>query len=419
MKMITKKQIKYMIVVLLGVSGHVQYAMNVLQPYDTLIRMPLTNKHRWQLALYAEGGVGQAHSFAEGGRVCSPLALWQPYQNALTMLQGFNETTSMSALRNELNADNNGTRGHFTVTGELELDYSVAWCARANFLEQFSFGAYLPMMSMRLHDVCWQDLTGNSTDADVRVRELLTNQDVFFKKVCELGGPDLGGWKRTGLGDLVLMLEWFRDFPQPKPLLKNVFINWRLGLNLPTGLRTDEDKLFALPFGYDGATGLIFGLGLELRLGAYIKCGVDVQLTQLFDVIRERRIKTDAAQTELLLLEKTQVHKDFGLVQRFNLDIEALYRGFSCKFGYQYIKQGESTLSLVSNEFSDAIANTAESLQSITMHQLIVNASYDFTKHLSPKAWAVPYVSLYARIPFNGTRAVEQTMIGTMVGVSF
>jgi hypothetical protein len=96
-----------------------------------------------------------------------------------------------------------------------------------------------------------------------------------------------------------------------------------------------------------------------------------------------------------------------------------LYHGFSCKFGYQYIKQGEATLSLVCNEFSDAIANTAESLQPVTMHQLIVNASYDFEKHVSAKAWAIPYVSLYARVPFNGTRAVEQTMIGSVLGVSF
>ncbi len=417
--MIHTKKIDGILLVLLGLVPQASYAMNVLQPYDTLIRMPLTNKHRWQLAMYAEGGIGHAQSFAENGRVCNPLAIWQPYQNALAMLQGFPQASSMSQLRNELNADNNGTRGHLSVTGELDVDYSLAWCARANFLDQFSFGAYLPMMSMRLHDVCWRDETADVTDADLRVRELLTNSDVFFTKVCEFGGPDLGGWQRTGLGDLVFMLEWFRNFPQPKPLLKNVFINWRIGLNVPTGLRADEDKLFALPFGYDGATGLIFGLGLELRLGSYIKGGVDIQLTQLFDVIRERRIKTDAAQTELLLLEKTMAHKDYGLVQRFNLDIEAVYRGFSCKFGYQYIKQGESTLSLICNDFSDAIANTAESLQAITMHQLIVNASYDFERHLPSPTWAVPYISLYTRVPFNGTRAVEQSMIGTVVGVSF
>ena len=118
--MISKKQIQYIVLALLSASVSTQQAMNVLQPYDTLIRMPLSNKHRWQLAMYAEGGVGDAHSYGNDGQVCSPLALWQPYQNALAMLQGFSQTSSMSALRNELNAD--GTRGLLSVTGELELD---------------------------------------------------------------------------------------------------------------------------------------------------------------------------------------------------------------------------------------------------------------------------------------------------------
>lgn len=394
-------------------------AMNILYPYDTLIRMPLTDKQTWQLAVYAEGGIGHDKSFGPSGSVCDALNIWQCEQNALTMLQGFAPNSQMSALRNQLNAADDGTRGLFLVTGDLHERYAYALCARAHVLKHFSLGAYLPIMSMSLDDVVWCDQTKEVTDSDLRVHELLTDPNVFFEKVAQLGSLDLAGWKRTGCGDLVLMLEWFRDFPQPKPLLKNVFINWRLGLNIPTGLRSDEDKLFAIPFGYDGATGLIFGVGLELTMGSYIKCGADVQLTQLFDVIRERRIKTDLNQTELLLLEKTSAHKDFGLVQRFNLDIEALYRGFSCKFGYQYFKRGDAKLSLVCNNYSEAVANTAESLQQITMHQFIINASYNFEPLVTRKSPAIPYVSVYGRIPFNGQRVVLQNILGAVIGVNF
>jgi TorA maturation chaperone TorD len=83
------------------------------------------------------------------------------------------------------------------------------------------------------------------------------------------------------------------------------------------------------------------------------------------------------------------------------------------------MKQGESTLSLVCNDFSDAVANTAQSLQAITMHQFILNASYDFKNLFPHNARALPYLSFYARVPFNGTRAVEQTMIGTIIGANF
>lgn len=393
--------------------------MNFLRPYDTLIRMPLTDKRTWQLCAYAEGGVGQPKAFGEHGRVCDALNIWQTEQNALTMLQGFDQDSPMTLLRNELNAADNGVRGRFKVRGDLDLQYTVAFCARAHVLPHFSLGAYVPLIGMRLDNVCWQDETQDISDADVRVHELLTDPNVFFKKVEQFGHLCLSGWERHGCGDLAILLEWFRDFPQIKPLLKNVFVNWRFGLNLPTGLRTDESKLFAVPFGYDGATGLIFGVGLELTLGSYITCGADVQLTQLFDTVRQRRIKTDLNQTELLLLQTVDVHKDFGLVQRFNLDIAAVYHDFSCTFGYQYFKQGESKISLLTNAFSEAVANTAQSLQPITMHQLVVNARYGFKDLMPKKTVADPYISVYARVPFNGQRASLQTAVGAIVGVSF
>src|SRR5262245_7423653 len=103
-------------------SGYMM-AMNILRPYDTLIRMPLTNKRTWQLGFYAEGGVGESKAFGEDGRVCDALSIWQSQQNALTMLQGFDQNSPMTLLRNELNAADDGIRGHFKVTGDLDLQY--------------------------------------------------------------------------------------------------------------------------------------------------------------------------------------------------------------------------------------------------------------------------------------------------------
>ena len=57
-----------------------------------------------------------------------------------------------------------------------------------------------------------------------------------------IGGLDISSWSKTGIGDLSLMVEWLRDFPQPKPLLKNVRLNLRGGISIPTGVKKDEDK---------------------------------------------------------------------------------------------------------------------------------------------------------------------------------
>ena len=268
--------------------------------------------------------------------------------------------------------------------------------------------------------MCWQDQTLSITDEDLRVKQLLT--DDFFTIVEQLGcGLDLRGWKRSGIGDLTLMLEWFRNFPQAKPLLKNVFLNWRIGLALPTGKRSDENKLFALPFGNDGATSLIFGFGIELLFGSCFKAGLDVQLFHLFDTTQLRRIKTDRQQTELLLLEKAEVHIDYGLWQRFNLFFEfyRFYHGLSFKVGYQFFKRGENHISLVCNDFATDIASTAVALEDFTMHEIIPKLTYDFGVDRASDACTRPYVLLYARLPFNGKHAVLARTLGVILAVDF
>lgn len=418
-----KKNSFFAIVALaLGVSNTAS-AMNILQPYDTLIRPPFDGENRWQLAIYGEAGI-DTKAYNEKDEVCDVLRIWQTEQNALAMLQGAPENAPISLLREQLDADDNGTRGQMTVCSDFDARYSAAISARVRFLEQFSFAAYLPFMSMKLTNVCWRDQTQEIIDADIRVKELLMgeNLETFFNTVRELGNDlDLGCWERSGVGDLTLMLEWLRDFPQQKPMLKNVHVNARLGLGVPTSKRADEDKLFALPFGNNGATSLIFGAGLDLKLGSYFKAGVDVQLTHLFGNTREQRIKTDINQTELLLLNKARVYTDYGLTQRFNLHIEAykIIKGFSFKVGYQYRKRGENKISLVCNDFSDKIANTARRLDEFTMHHVILNARYSFEDDLGRDAAIKPYISLYARLPFNGKRVALERFVGAVFAIDF
>jgi len=393
-------------------------AMNLLQPYDTIIRPPFTGKYPWQISLYGETGFG-TKALNSCGDCANVLRIWHADQNALKMLEGFSVESPIGQKRIQLDANDDGTRGHFLVCGDLEFNYSIAFAVRYGFLPHWSIAAFLPFFSMRLKNVCWEDQTKDITDADLRVKEFLT--DDFFTNVCELGGLDLTGWKRRGFGDLVLMLEWFEHFPQTKPLLKDVQIDWRLGLNIPSGKRQDEDKLFALPFGYDGGLGLIFGLGLDLTFGKNLKGGVDVQLTQVFGDTRTRRIKTQSDQTELLLLQKVQAYKDFGLIQRFNLYFELfkVLKGFSLKTAYQFLKRGDNEISLNTQDFSSEIANSAVSLQEITMHHFILDASYDFGELVGEDARVKPYLGFYIRIPFNGKRVALNRTVGAVFSLDF
>lgn len=393
-------------------------SMNLLNPFDTLIRPEYDGKRPFQASFFGEIGFGDS-GFDDCGHKVNVLQVFSADQNALKMLEGFDPDTPIGRKRIEIDANDDGVRGHFCVNGELDLDFAGAFLFRWMFLDNFTLNISFPFYAMQLKNVVWKDQTKDITDEDRRVKELLT--DDFFANARNLGCLDLCGWKRTGPGDLRLIMEWFHDFKQPKPLLKKVRLKWRFGLTLPTGFRRDEDKIFALPFGFDGAVGLPFGIGLDLTFAFYTRVGFDVQLTHIFNNTRERRIKTAGGQTDLLFLQKCDVHKDFGLIQRFNLYVQ-LYKpfgGWSFKLGYQFFKRGEDDVAISGNTFSQAIANTAPVLENTTLHQIIVTTDYDVGVHLDEDARVKPYIELFARLPFNGMRAAATSNVGLGVALDF
>lgn len=396
-------------------------AMNIVNsmwPYDTSIRPTFNNQRTWQLAFYGEGGVHNAQGFNDDGESVNPLRIWNRQQNALAMLEGFDKESPMSQLRAALLDSDNGIRGRFDVCGDLQMNFNTAFAARYFFASDWSLGLYLPVYQMTLKDVTFVDQTPNIDNLDKLVHRLLT--DHLAENVQQLGCLDIGGWKRTGVGDLTLLVEWFRDFYQNKQFLKCVRVNWRVGLGFPTGLRENEDLIFAVPFGWDGAVSMPFGLGIDLTLGTNFKCGVDVQLTQIFGHTRTRRIKTNFEQTELLLLQKACVFKDSGLVQRFNLYFEfwRILKGLSFKVTYQFLKRGEDEVAMRSSLFAGNIANSSPRLEAFTMHHMIPKLTYDFGVHM-PEGRTRPELGLYARLPFNGRNVALVSMVGVVASVDF
>ncbi len=394
-------------------------AMNLLQPYNPLLKPEYTADYRAQWAFYAETGFNHKAYYGDGST--NALRIWNPTQDALAMLDGFSEGSLIGKKNIEVDANDDGTRGHFCVDGDLDLRFAGAIAMRTFFHRTWAISAYLPFYSTRLHNVCWKDLTLDVTDEDQRTRQLLTND--ICANVKELGqGLDIGGWTRNGVGDLTLMVDWFQDFPQAKPLLKTVRVNWWGGLTLPTGLRQDEDKIMALPYGFDGAFGIPFGLGLDLSFVFHVKVGFDVQLTHVFGSTRCRRIKTDPNQTELLLLAKTDAYKDPGLTQQFDLYAQ-VYKpwnsSFSCMLAYQYMKHDRDTLALCGNIYSANIANTAQSLRDWTLHQIFIRTDYDIGDHLKADTKIFPRIMAYMRLPFNGKRVVANSTVGVVLSLDF
>jgi hypothetical protein len=411
---------KLLLVLTVGAMAHGSLsAMNLLRPWDTLIRPPLNQSRSVQVALFGEYGFA-AHAYNNDGERVNPLAIWDCSEKTLSMIKGFTPDSPQGQLASRL-ADvvDDGTRGHVELRGEM-MQASWAATARAYFAKDWSVLVSLPFHHMQLKNVSICDKTLSITQGDMDVKELLT--DNLAHNVCTLGdGLSLGSWERTGLGDTALFVEWIHDFEQAKTFLKNVRVNWRLGGTFPTGKVGDADKLMALPFGADGSASIIGGFGLELLYGKNFKIGGDVELQQPFGNSLTRRIKTDSTQTNLLLLEKVCAYKDFGIKQRFNLFFQffEFLGGASVKVGYQYLKQGDDFLTLNTLAYADVTANTSRTLFDWTLHQAVFVADYNIGKHFDADALCLPRVSVFSRIPFNGKRAIASPTLGAMFSLDF
>jgi hypothetical protein len=408
--MFDRKLIALVLLSFISRSTIAMYPMYPLIP--RLLRPEFRLDKKYNVTFFAEHGF-DAKGFNFCGDPTNVLQIYEAEQNAIKMLEGFGPDCPQTQLLFDLLADgafDDGVRGHFKVCGNLDFN-SVFLHARWQFIPNWFFTGYLPIHTMQLKNVVWQDLTQNVSAGDLAIKQKLL--DNFFANVQELGdGLYLGPWRRSGVGDLSLVLEWIKDFPQPKPLLKNVHVNWRFGVIFPTGLQRDENKIFAFPFGLDGSYGLVFGFTLNTLLGSYLKLGFDVELVQHFGHSRCRRIKTAAGQTDLLQLAKAKAFKDYGLDQRFNLyaDFRNL-RGFTIRIGYQFAKHGDDILSLDYLNFNENVANSSVNLEEYTGHEVIADVRYDFSRHLSPQA-PQPTLSLFTRIPVMGRRSVISPTIG-------
>ncbi len=415
--MYKKYTARFVAVFFLSIYGCCVFAMNITRPYDPFVRAETKPGYRMQVSALGQASFGSAKGYNEDGCKVNILRIWNTDQNALKMLDGFDENSKIGQMRVRVGANDDGVRGHFLVDGNFSA-YGFALSSQWALPAHFSVALHLPFYFMRLKNVRWTEQTKNVTADDARTKQYLTND--FFANVCELGdGLDLGGWKRNGIGDISLIGQWLQDFKQSKPFLKNVRVNARAGLNIPSGKRKDEDKIFALPFGTDGGLGLTFGSGLDLTFRSCIRAGFDVELQHVFGNKRCRRIKTDDDQTELLLLAKTDVFKDFGLRQQFSLYAQGyhFWKGLSCMLGYQFVRHGDDILSVFDHQYSEDIANCAQHLQEWTMHNMFFKLSYNFS--CEDDCTIHPYIAAWVRIPFNGKSSAQVNGVGFIISIDF
>lgn len=397
--------------------------INLFRPSDRPLIPEVWPDNRFQFVIGYEGSV-KSKGFRDDFDECfqigkapdiekkvNVLQIYQSSQNVLAAFKNFDCCSKMGQLSQLFNInDENGDQGIFIPKGNFKVPVNLMLSARYYFNHGVSFALHLPFYVMELSDVRWFQKRCDETGSDK-----LTDQ--FIETVCKATDLDITGWRRKGVGDLLAQGLWRQDFPQNKPLLTNVRTQLRLGLYFPTGKKEDEDKILAIPFGNDGAYGLLLSGGLDLTFNCFTRGGFDVEFLYLFGNTRCRRLATACNQTDLLFLSKVPVFKEFGLGQQYNLYLETFWRGLIFNIDYQFLKRNEDKIFIFNDRIDAFVANSAESLQDWTAHSLIFSLKYDF-RYITPSHYA-PMMSLWAKWGFNGKRAILLDTIGATFTLNF
>ncbi len=357
---------------------------------------------------YAEDELGNSNCFRKRGDL---LQLFGDRQDLLAALKGdvFAAERTQIAQRYNL-IDDDGTFGLFIPHGDIEIRQAL-FSARWRINSSFSLMASIPLVSYKLNHVWWSKAPGNHADS---FDSQLT--DDLVRDVGAVGGANFFDTAQSGFGDLPLQVRWARSFPQAREILKNVSLDARLGVLLPTGKKEDARALFAPGLGYGGGFGIPGGIQLRLQFGRYIHAGVDVDLLYCFGDTQERKIRTDRAQTDLALIARKSTYKDPGLRQKFTLFVEGarMLGGLVWRVGYQYLKQNESRLYVNSFDTDAVIVNGAENLQLWTDHSALAMLAYDFVGSCSSMRAGLTF-----KWGFNGQRALAMDTITAHIGCDF
>ena len=396
--------------------------LGFLEPYNFMIEAePIYGKSRFQLTALTELSYDNRSYDANGNEV-NALQIFEPQQNLLGLFQGLGNSSKFNQLVNSLAGGsgggvNNSQNGMFTPTGTFD-GAQVAFLGAYQFHPHCYFKVAVPIYKINLTNVNWQYSGNNATFAGQAIQTELVNS--FAQEALADFDLSIGNWSETGFGDVTMLLDYICDYPQGRPLLRNVRVHLRLGLTVPTGVLANENQIMSIPFGNDGSVGLPFGGGLDINLGRYFQCGFRGEFLYLWGNEKLRRVQDFPSQTSLLIPQVVMAYREPGFVQQFDLFVQAynFAGGLSLKFAYEYFRKAPDFMSVNVPGFDYSLINTGLPLDEETRNNMIFMLSFDsaFLKDCAPLH---PQASIFVNMPFNGSLTTLVSAVGLQLALDF
>lgn len=395
------------------------------RPYDQAVRPTVIEDKKFHIRVAAESSVA-ARAYNVDARACDPLQIYNRDESTIMMLTNAFpaiKTPADNLLRAMGNPADDGVRGHVQLAGsynELSIAPSIGALVEFKGLPgSFGVDLHVPIVRKQVSLRTMTDLT-NTTNMP-QVQDLLTAAQMssipqFMNKNGNLSTENV---TTSGLGDAAVMLSWRNYYAQDKELIKGVELYAQLGLSMPTSKERNEDQAFSVALGGDGAFGIPVGLGLNVEFVNTIRAGLNVDFLAYLDKTRLRRLKTNASQSELFLLNKGMASRDSGLNWQFYLYAQSYHfvNGLSAKAAYQYLRHDTDKLSPRDSGAGFDVTNSSKRLSEWYAHNVILSLDYDHMggdDHL-----VVPQFGIFYKFPVGGKAVIAMQSVGLSMGVNF
>lgn len=328
-----------------------------------------------------------------------------------------------------------GKNGTIDLKGKFEVQ-ELNILARLNILKGFFAEALLPIKHIRSSGFTIQ----NNTNPDVAGAETFqTFLDSTFDAVLQENGYKsvTEPFKKTDVGDFLLSVGWRGFSNDAFAYVKDITGELALGGLFPTSSESKERYVGEVPFGYNHHWGISARARAQAFFCDYCSIGGYGSATVFFPNLTHLRMKTDVAQSGILLLEKGRAHVNKGALWQLGgyVGVHAFNRALSFLFGYSFTQEEHTELQVDDDVFLSTfiaaqnadntiieksskghVVNSARQLQGWDTGTVHFVLSYDTKRHLNLRV--NPLVQFFYDLPVLGEFSYNTPLLGGGGGVT-
>lgn len=304
----------------------------------------------------------------------------------------------------------NGTFGYVRYSGKFRYAEVDLYYAQ-NFCKGFFTELFIPFLWTDMDDVTYVDLSPGTGFPNVNNAEwqyLLANLTTGLAQY----GLAASDYNKGGVGDIIVNVGWTMSNEDLGDSIDFLDTTIKVGVNIPSGFKKNQDEAFSIAAGYDGHVGIPVTFDAALGFCDWVTVGLHVGgMFFVSKTIAHLRMKTSLAQNGWIKLGQGEAKRDMGNIFDAGAYFKAdhIFKGFSFLVGYMYAKQSASTLTATDTAiFPTAIINTDSMLSKWFYNAITAALEYDFAKE---GRRTNPMIGVFYSQPVSG-RGVFKTMTG-------